>query len=132
MASMFDDAAHSATLQYRGRLERAPALARAMSIHAALALLTFAALQIAGVVLLANRPGGAVLPFIALVALLLLAIPFARRIERRWRRLSDNALPCAALHTCFRRDRWNLWRAALAVPPLWLASYAVVARAAGL
>ncbi len=132
MASKFDDPAHRATLQFRGRLERAPTLARAMSMHASLALLTFAALQIAGVVLLANWPGGPNLPFVALGALLLLAIPFARRIERRWARLSENALPCPALHTRFRRDRRSLWRAALAVPPIWLASYAVVARAAGL
>ncbi len=132
MASKFDDSTHRATLQFKGRLERAPTLARAMSMHASLALLTFAALQITGVILLANRPGGTILPFVALGALLLLAIPFARRIERRWRRLSDNALPCPALHTRFRRDRGSLWRAALVVPPIWLASYAVVARAAGL
>lgn len=132
MASKFDDSAQRAMWQFGGRLQRAPTLARAISVHASLALLTFAALQIGGVVLLANQPGGGFLPLVALGALLLLAIPFARRIERRWARLSDNALPSPALHSHFRRDRGRLWRAAIAVPPIWLASYAVVTHAAGL
>lgn len=110
----------------------APRLARAMSHHASGALLTFAVLQIAGVVAFNSLPGGNWLPFIALGLLLLLAVPFSRRLERRWTHFSDTALPSPGLMVSFRRDRARLWRLACIVPTLWLGLFAVVAEAATL
>ena len=110
----------------------APRLARAMSHHASGALLTFALLQVAGVVAFNSLPGGNWLPFIALGLLLLIAVPFSRRLERRWTHFSDTALPSPGLMVSFRRDRARLWRLACIVPTLWLGLFAVVAEAATL
>lgn len=97
----------------------APSLARAMSWHASGALLLFALLQIAGLLLLDDVARGPV-PLIALALIVLGALPFARRIERRWSRLGETALPSDGLINRFRTDRARLWRLALIVPPLWL------------
>ena len=110
----------------------APRLARSMSHHSSGALLTFALLQIAGVIAFNSLPGGNWLPFIALGLLFLLAIPFSRRLERRWSHFSETALPSPGLMVSFRRDRARLWRLACIVPTLWLGLFAVVAEAATL
>jgi hypothetical protein len=96
------------------------------------AVVTFAALQIFGVVAFAGLPGGGWLPLVALGLLLLIAIPFARHLDRRWSRLSDTALPSPGLMHSFRRDRARLWRLACIVPTLWLGLFAVMAEAATL
>ncbi len=101
-----------------------------MSLHASGALIVFAMLQVAGVVAFAGLPGGALLPFLALLLLVVAAIPHARRMERRWSRLSDTALPSQALIARFRRDRAALWRLALLAPALWLGLFAGIAQAA--
>jgi hypothetical protein len=103
-------------------------LARHMSWHASGALLTFAGLQIWGVLTLINGPYGRTLPFVALAILLLIAVPFSRRIERRWHHFANTALPCSGLLLRFRRDRSLLWRLALIVPILWPGSFAVLSR----
>lgn len=100
-----------------------------MSRHASGALLTFALLQIAGVVALSDMPGGSVLPFVALSVLLLVALPFSRMLERRWSGLASTALPSSGLMQAFRADRSRLWRLALIVPTLWIGLFAVVAEA---
>jgi hypothetical protein len=97
----------------------APSLARAMSWHASGALMLFALMQIAGLFLIADAAHGP-LPFIALAFVVLGAVPYARRLERRWARLADTALPSDGLINRFRNDRARLWRLALVVPPLWL------------
>ena len=127
MASVFP---HSRTHKKYGSAVAAPRLARAMTWHASAALLSFAGLQLWGVVALARAPGGQVLPFVALGLLLLVAIPFARRLERRWRDLAASALPSSGLLMHFRRDRSRLWRLALIIPTLWLGLFAVAAEAA--
>jgi hypothetical protein len=129
MASVFPQ---SRTHHYHASSAAAPRLARAMSWHASGALLTFSVAQIAGVILLSDRPGGAALPFVALASLLLIALPFSRTLERRWSRLASTALPSSALVQRFRSDRGRLWQLALVVPTLWIASYAVIAEAAAL
>lgn len=126
MASVFPQSRGSSRLvSPRG----APRLARAMSRHSSAALLTFALVQIAGVVALNSLPGGQLLPFVALALLVLLAVPFARRLDRRWQELGATALPSSGLIRRFRRDRSRLWTFALAVPVLWFASFAAVAEA---
>lgn len=126
MASVFP---HSRTQENYGSAMAAPRLARSMTWHASLALLVFAGVQLWGVMALSGSPGSRALPFIALGLLILLAIPFARRLERRWSDLARSALPSDGLVTSFRRDRSRLWRLALLVPTLWIGLYAAVAEA---
>lgn len=112
-----------------GSPDTASRLARRMSRHASAALLMFAAVQIVGIILLNDLPGGRMLPYVALALLVLGAVPFARRVEARWQDLEKRALPCPGLRARFRADRSTLWRLALAVPALWLGTFAVAARA---
>ncbi len=94
--------------------------------------MTFALLQIAGVVALSDIPGGSALPFVALALLLLIALPFSRMLERRWSGLASTALPSTGLVQAFRADRSRLWRLAVIVPTLWIGLFAVVVEAAQL
>jgi hypothetical protein len=96
-------------------------LARGMSRHASAAMLAFAAWQVWLAVSLSGAPGGRALPWLALVLLLLGAIPFARRLERRWQRLTADAFPCPGLVAAYRRDRARLWLLAIGLPPLLMA-----------
>jgi hypothetical protein len=93
-------------------------LARGMSRHASAAMLLFAGWQVWLAVSLSGTPGGSALPWVALVLLVAAAIPFARRMERRWQRLTEGAFPCAGLLAAYRRDRARIWLLALAVPPM--------------
>lgn len=123
MASVFP---LSRTHENREFLPSPSKLARAVTLHSSLAVLTFAALQVCAVVALAQQPGGSMLPFVALAVLILLFIPFARRIERRWRNLAAAALPSDGLLVSFRRDRQLLWRLALIGPLAWVALFMLV------
>ena len=105
-------------------------LARGMSRHTAGSLLLFTLVQIAAVVLLADRPGGRILPFVALAVLMLAALPFSRMVDQRWARIADAALPSHGLATRYRRDRDRLWWFASIVPVGWIALFSVVAQAA--
>lgn len=125
MASVFPQSRASITMEPLVGAER---LSRHMSWHASGALLTFAGLQIWGVVTLMGEPHGRVLPFAALAILLLVAVPYSRRIERRWHDFANNALPCSGLLIRFREDRARLWRLALLVPVLWLGLFAIISR----
>lgn len=102
-----------------------------MSRHSSGALLAFAAVQVWGVVALSNLAGGRLSPIVALAILLLVAIPFARRLDRRWQDLGRTALPSSGLIARFRRDRTRLWMLAFAVPTLWIGAFAIAARALG-
>ncbi len=110
----------------------APRLARAMSWHASAALLTFAVVQVAGAIVLADIPGGSALPFVALAMLVLIALPFSRALDRRWSGLAGTALPSSGLVQAFRADRSRLWRLAIVVPIGWIGAFAMVAEAATL
>jgi len=108
---------------FRRSLSSVPAarsLGRRMTFHSAAALIAFAALQIwlVSSAVAAGAPSGLII--VALVVLLALAIPVARSIERRWYRLSRQALASWGLHARFRRDVRRLWVAALTIPFLWV------------
>lgn len=107
---------------------RAAHLARWITVHVSLAVVVFAALQIGGVVYLSGMPGANVAPYIALGCLILLAIPFARRLESRWSFLGKRALPCPGLLKRFQKDRNRLWLFALLVPAVWVGAFALVGR----
>lgn len=98
----------------------ARSLGRRMTWHAAAAVIVFAALQIWLVsgAIAAGAPSA--LTIMSLVILMALALPAARATERRWYRLSRQALASWGLHARFRRDVRRLWAVAIALPFLWV------------
>ncbi|WP_447760837.1 hypothetical protein [Sphingopyxis panaciterrae] len=98
----------------------ARSLGRRMTVHSAAALIAFAVLQIwlVSSAVAAGAPSGLIV--VALIVLLALAVPVARSVERRWYRLSRQALASWGLHARFRRDVRRLWVAALTLPFLWV------------
>lgn len=98
----------------------ARSLGRRMTWHAATALIVFAALQVWLVSGAVAAGASTAYTFVALVMLLALAVPVARATERRWYRLSRQALASWGLHARFRRDVRRLWAAALILPFLWV------------
>lgn len=98
----------------------ARSLGRRMTWHAAAALIAFAVLQVwlVSSAISAGAPSGLIV--VALILLLALALPVTRSVERRWYRLSRQALASWGLHARFRRDVRRLWAAALTVPFLWV------------
>ncbi|MGQ3101553.1 MAG: hypothetical protein ACT6RX_11000 [Sphingopyxis solisilvae] len=98
----------------------ARSLGRRMTWHAATALLAFAALQIWLVMSAVAAGAPSAFIVVALVMLLVLALPVARSTERHWYRLSRQALASWGLHARFRRDVRRLWVAALTLPFLWI------------
>ena len=99
---------------------RARSLGARMTRHVAVALMLFAILQIWLVNAALELGASRLVSIGALVTLLAFAIPFARRMERRWHRLGEQALPSPALTAQFRRDLVWLWSLALLLPPLWI------------
>lgn len=95
-------------------------LGRRMTWHAAAALIVFALLQIWLVSSAISAGAPSALMIVALILLVALAVPATHAVERRWHRLSREALASRGLHTRFRRDVRRLWAAALALPPLWV------------
>jgi hypothetical protein len=91
-----------------------------MTWHAAAALIAFALLQVWLVSSAVSAGAPSALIVVALVILVALAVPATRAVERRWHRLSRQALASRGLHTRFRRDVLRLWTAALVLPPLWI------------
>ena len=98
----------------------ARSLGRRMTVHAAAALIAFAALQIWLVTSAVAAGAPSVLILVALIMLLALGVPTARMTERRWYHLSRQALASWGLHARFRRDVRRLWIAALTLPFLWV------------
>lgn len=98
----------------------ARSLGRRMTWHAATALVAFAALQIWLVMSAVAAGAPSALIGVALIILLLLALPATRALERRWYHLSRQALASWGLHARFRRDVRRLWAAALVLPFLWV------------
>lgn len=125
MASVFPQSRGYSAIQQMVGPER---LAKHMSWHASAALLTFAGLQIWGVLTLIDLPHARILPFVALAILLLVAVPYSRRIERRWHAFANTALPSSGLIVRFRKDRGRLWRLAFVVPTLWIGLFALVSK----
>ena len=100
-------------------LPRARHLGIQMSRHAAVAVLVFAVMQIwlVSAAIEAGAPRG--ISVGAMIALLALALPYARITERRWQRLGQQALPSPALMDRFRADLRRLWLLTAIVPAMW-------------
>lgn len=89
---------------------------RKMSDHIAYALLVYTALQIFVTIGALKAEGGSLLPYLALVILVVAIIPACRRFEARWNRLSDDQSHDPALARYYRRDRLALWLLAIGLP----------------
>lgn len=87
-----------------------------MSDHIAYALLVYTALQIFVTVGALKSHGGSLLPYFALVILVVAIIPACRRFEARWNRLTDDQAHDPALAPYYRRDRLAVWMLAIGLP----------------
>lgn len=89
---------------------------RRMSDHIAYALLVYTTLQIFVTIGALKAHGGSLLPYFALVILVVAIIPACRRLEARWKLLSDAQAHDPALAPYYRRDRLTLWLLAIGLP----------------
>ena len=89
---------------------------RKMSDHIAYALLVYTALQIFVTIGALKSSGGSLLPYLALVILVVALIPACRRFESRWNRLTDEQAHDPELAPYYRRDRLMLWALAIGLP----------------
>lgn len=89
---------------------------RKMSDNIAYALLVYTALQIVVTMGALKSDGMSLLPYLALVILVVAIIPACRSFERRWNRLADEGGDDPALASRFRHDRAILWLLAIGLP----------------
>ena len=87
-----------------------------MSDNIAYALLVYTGLQIFVTMGALKASGPSMLPYLALVILVIAIIPACRRFERRWNRLSDDQAHDPALARFYRRDQLLLWVLAIGLP----------------
>ena len=89
---------------------------RKMSDHVAYGLLVYTGLQIF-VTMSALKVGhGSILPYFALIALVVAIIPGCRLFEKRWESLSDSEAANPELADRFKRDRLLVWLFAFGLP----------------
>lgn len=91
-------------------------LRRRMSDHIAYALLVYTTLQIFVTIGALKAREGSLLPYLALIILVVAIIPACRCFEARWNRLSDEQAHDPALRPAYRRDRLALWLLAIGLP----------------
>ncbi len=89
---------------------------RRMSDNIAYALLVYTGLQIFVTMGALKAEGGSLLPYLALIILVVAIIPACRRFERRWNRLSDEQAHDHMFASQFRRDQFVLWLTAIGLP----------------
>lgn len=89
---------------------------RRMSDNIAYALLVYTGLQIFVTMNALKADGGSLLPYLALIILVVAIIPACRRFERRWNRLSDEQAHDPVFAAPFRRDQMVLWLTAIGLP----------------
>ena len=89
---------------------------RKMSDHVAYGLLVYTGLQIF-VTMSALKVGqGSILPYFALIVLVVGIIPGCRMFEKRWEGLSDSEAANPELADRFKRDRLLVWLFAFGLP----------------
>jgi len=87
-----------------------------ISDHIAYALLVYTALQIFVTIGALRQLGSSLLPYLALVVLVVAVIPACRMMERRWTRLSDAQAVSPDYAPAYRRDRAMVWIVAIGAP----------------
>lgn len=89
---------------------------KGMSDNVALALIAYTALNIFLTVGAIKETGLRSLSMVCLVILVVAIIPACRRLERRWRDISDETSHDLALRGLYRRDQALLWLLAIGLP----------------
>jgi hypothetical protein len=89
---------------------------RRMSDNIAYALLVYTALQIFVTIGALKAQNGSLLPYLALIILVVAIIPACRGFEARWNRLTDAQAHDPARGSAYRRDRLALWLLAIGLP----------------
>ena len=89
---------------------------RRMSDHVAYALLVYTGLQIWVTVGALKVGAGSILPYFALIVLVVGIIPGCRMFEKRWDGLSDSEAANPEFADRFKRDRLLVWLFALGLP----------------
>ena len=102
--------------QTHKRMDGAVDWRRRMSDHIAFALLIYTGLQIfvTSIALTANH--NSILPYFALVVLVVAIIPACWMMEKRWSDLSEEDAHNPELAAIFARDRTLVWVAAIGLP----------------
>ena len=99
---------------------------KAMSDNVALALLVYTGLQIFVTVHAMKSGMSSIMPYILLVLLVVAIIPFCRKFEQRWTRLSDADAHDPALSAAYRRDQIALWALAIGTPLILTAFFRLI------
>ena len=89
---------------------------RKMSDHVAYGLLVYTGLQIFVTMSVLKVGQGSILPYFALIVLVVAIIPGCRMFEKRWEALSDSEAANPELADRFKRDRLLVWLFALGLP----------------
>ncbi len=89
---------------------------RKVSDHVAWGLLAYTGLHIFVTMTQLKGSGGSVLPYFALVVLVIAIIPACRLIERRWERLVASRVEDDVLAPLFRKEMGLLWLCAIGLP----------------
>jgi hypothetical protein len=102
-----------------------------MSDNIAYALLVYTGLQIFVTMGALKSESSSMLPYLALVVLVVAIIPSCRRFEKRWNRLSDDQAADPDMASYYRRDRRTLWLLAIGLPFALTAVFKLLAMAFG-
>lgn len=100
---------------------------RGMSNNVAYALLIYTGLQIFVTVAAMERGVSSILPYFALVVMVVGIIPACRFFERRWMGLSDEQAADKTLAPTYRRDQFGLWVLVVSLPFALTALFKAVA-----
>jgi hypothetical protein len=89
---------------------------RKMSDHVAYGLLVYTGLQIFVTMSVLKAGAGSILPYFALIVLVVAIIPGCRMFEKRWESLSDSEAANPELADRYKRDRLLVWLFAISLP----------------
>ena len=89
---------------------------RRMSDNVAYALWVYTALQIFMTSAVLKGPGSSILPYFALILLIVAVLPGFQALEKRWEELSDEQAVNPALASAYRRDKKLVWGLAIGLP----------------
>ena len=89
---------------------------RKMSDHVAYGLLVYTGLQIFVTMSALKVGAGSILPYFALIVLVVGIIPGCRMFEKRWEGLSDSEAANPEYADRFKRDRMLVWFCAIGLP----------------
>lgn len=87
-----------------------------VSDHVAYSLLVYTGLHIFVTMGALKSGGGSLLPYFALVVLVVAIIPALRFLERRWQQFAESDIADTVLAPQFRREMALLWAAAIGLP----------------